>query len=199
MLQVWFKNRRAKWRKTKREEEAARRSEDLKRKPSHATSGLPSSAAPESERVHVDVCEDRDIASDNEATASVSEISYSSKDNRNDSYCESDVSSPSSPSNLDCNPASGDEQDLSHDRSREGSSSWKPITDVRFGFRLSPLVWKLSAGQFKSRCAKKHSSVVDLSRDRQVRTKVPVTGSTLVYPLAVRLRVGRSSSKYRAG
>lgn len=115
-VEVWFKNRRAKWRKTKREEEAAKRAYEQKRK-SQQTIGETST---ESDRLSVDVCNDKDVISDSDNRA-VSELSLSPKNNRNDSFCDSDISCPSSPVNLDLNSVSGEEQELSaHERSREG-------------------------------------------------------------------------------
>lgn len=119
-VEVWFKNRRAKWRKTKREEEAARRTEDQKRKVSQTT-GADLLCKDVSENVSVDVCDDKECMSDTEQ-GPASEISFSSKDNKNDSFGESDVSCPSSPVNINYSTVSGDDQELSHNRSREGSS-----------------------------------------------------------------------------
>ena len=62
------------------------------------------STSKETDRVCVDVCDDRDGACtpDNELRPG-SELSFSSRDNRNESYCESDISSPGTPPTRDLN------------------------------------------------------------------------------------------------
>lgn len=111
---MWFKNRRAKWRKVKREEEAARRAAENKSR-SRDQDGGKSSAKDAELRVNVDVCVDeKDNLSDSEARTST-DILFSNRNSRNDSFCESDISSPNSP-NLDTSVLSGEEH-TSHDLS----------------------------------------------------------------------------------
>ena len=113
---MWFKNRRAKWRKVKREEEAARRAAENKSRSRDQDGGKSSAnSAKDAElRVNVDVCVDEKDLSDSEARTS-SDILFSNRNSRNDSFCESDISSPNSP-NLDTSILSGEEH-TSHDLS----------------------------------------------------------------------------------
>ena len=102
----------------KREEEAARRTVENKSRPRDSQDGgvasKPSTRDSDS-RVNIDVCVDDKDLSDNEARTG-SEILYSNRNSRNDSYCESDISSPNSP-NLDSSIVSGGEELTGHDLS----------------------------------------------------------------------------------
>ena len=102
----------------KREEEAARRTVENKSRPRDSQDGGSASkpsARDSDSRVNIDVCVDDKDLSDNEARTS-SEILYSNRNSRNDSYCESDISSPNSP-NLDSSIMSGGEELTGHDLS----------------------------------------------------------------------------------
>ena len=115
---MWFKNRRAKWRKTKREEEASKRAVDQKKNPLQRVG----ESSAESHRLYVDVSDDNEVTLDSNNKA-VCDLSLSPKHNRNDSFCDCDVSCPSSPANLNYNLVSDAEQEQSaNERSREGLS-----------------------------------------------------------------------------
>ena len=118
--QVWFKNRRAKWRKVKREEEAARRAAENKSRSRDQQDGGKLSARDSELRVNVDVCVDeKDCLSDSEAGTS-SEVLFSNRNSRNDSFCDSDISSPNSPNSRTLNSSVLSGEELT----RHELSSW---------------------------------------------------------------------------
>lgn len=93
----------------KREEEAARRAAENKSRSRDQQDGGKSSAKDAELRVNVDVCvDDKDCLSDSEGRSN-SEILFSNRNSRNDSFCDSDISSPNSPT-LDSSVMSGEEQ-----------------------------------------------------------------------------------------